>query len=102
MYSARDAYVKLWALKVIVLLQCRTGGLKGCTVRNATGELPDTQVIAICAVLPLASFEELCFAGLSLVRCPLHKGPFILKVCLQRPTSPDGFKKHSTITVELC
>lgn len=45
----------------------RTGGHKACTLSSPAESLPDGQVIALCAILPLAAFEEVSFMQLNLV-----------------------------------
>ncbi|MEW5312669.1 MAG: hypothetical protein WDW38_004285 [Sanguina aurantia] len=48
------------------LLTSLTAGHKSCTISSPTELLPDAQVIALCAVLPLSAFEELVFGNLHL------------------------------------
>ncbi len=45
----------------------RTADQRFCSITSPTENLPDGQVIALCAVLPLSSFELCSFHNLSLV-----------------------------------
>lgn len=50
-------------------LRCepRSAGIKTCSISAPTETLSDGQVIALCAVLPLSSIDELTFHNLNLV-----------------------------------
>ena len=45
-----------------------SAGIKSCSISSPTEALQEGQVVALCAVLPFAALEELCFHNLTLVR----------------------------------
>ncbi|GAX84010.1 hypothetical protein CEUSTIGMA_g11435.t1 [Chlamydomonas eustigma] len=70
MNQAATSYIKICqdigTSPIPEVLSCLSAGIKSCIISSPNEALQDGQVIALCAVLPLAAIEELCFHNLHL------------------------------------